>query len=325
MTSYELKELQKQREELFNRGLLTRKIKQLIAEQMTEVEGSEFVQDMHSGLADWFEKAHEFSSKTERVHQMYNHVTPVDCITETLKAVAVHTEETTIQAIAATVARELGLIEHFGDEMPAVQITAEMVCFLATLTGLYSIRITDDENGVRVKSHIDLGEEIITRMADLIYMPPMLVPPHQRKANRDSCFYKAHTAAVSDPMAQHDMALDLENLNHAGSVGFRIDVDTFADPHLAKEIDKYDLMNMTPRQIQAHADNHDLKVSNAIRLALELFELDVPFYFGRFYCSRGRQYVAGYHLTTQGDDFEKASLLFDTQEVVEGVPDWAKL
>lgn len=313
-------EVQKEREHFYSRQLLSKQIAELVESEVKAASNAELGL-LTEILSIWLTSESHHKQK-RRVLQWFYDVGTTAILVELIKSVAAVKQPVTIQAVAnqmfAGVKRhcktKVSWLANYLTKLEGVTACVQIYCLLSPFTSLFDVTITEGENGILIKGNVPLPSNINTKLDDVMHVPPMIVKPKNRSTNSDSPFYCIESKAISDSNGQHSMYLNLEALSMAQATAYRIDPNTFSTPQPLGESEN----ELTAQQEHERVKNHHQKVAEALQVALELFEMDIPFYFARFYDSRGRMYPYAYHLNSNGNDYEKACLLLDKQEVPTG-------
>lgn len=271
-------------------------------------------------LGLWIYGDHPYESKQERVKHLYG--ASLNKIIEEMLIILLPMEgTTTIQMVASQLASTDIWHRVPKVKKDAVRTCAEIICHLTQFTNLYDIVLSNGENGIQVVSNFPMNEQLQEEYDATMFVPPMLIPPRIRKRNGDTPFLVIKQHSISDPIARHDKYINLDALNIASQVAFKVYPSTFQYEHPLKPLDEANKKRMTPEDVQRRARNHITKCRQTFEIAKELYDNDSEFYFSYFYDSRGRMYPSGYHLTSNGDDYEKACIVLAKSKKVSGVPD----
>lgn len=317
----DLLEIQVNNEQMYSRKAVANMITAYITAAVEDgLKEPNDITQMISGLYQWLDKDHGYASKNVRVTAI-DESKDIQIITELLCLVGSNaTIPTTIQTLGAQLSNTAIWHKRPSVELDAVKTCCELICELAKFTSLYEVQLTDGENGIKVQSLIELDPAIVTRMQQTMFVPPMVIKPIERKSAGDSPYASIPSHAISERIARHGMGINIRALNLAQSVGFILDIDSYEYEHPLEETDN----ELTPLQEFERVQNHQTKCNQALMIAADIDELGqelgepLPIYFPWFYDSRGRTYPEAFHITPNGDAWEKANLLLAKKEHVEG-------
>lgn len=211
---------------------------------------------------------------------------------------------------SAMLATRLGL----NDKGEAIQTCAEIMAVLCH-TDAYDLLKPNKYSPLYIKSNIELSDELKSAIARGQYLPPMLVKPKALRNNRDNPHLTYNDSLILGKGNHHEGDICLDVLDKKNSVELCLDTDF--------------LSSVEEEPKNPPTDHLQIKQWNEFkRQSYEVYELMVKagnrFYQTYKYDKRGRIYAQGYHISTQGTAFKKASIELANKELVEGVPEWAK-
>ena len=145
---------------------------------------------------------------------------------------------------------------------------------------------------------------------------PMIVEPRELKTNHDTGYFTSRNSVILKNN-HHDKDVCLDHLNHMNRVKLTLnnDVASFIENSWRnldkprpgedrKDFDKrkkaFEKYDRTARDVMAH-----LEIAGG------------EFYLTHKYDKRGRVYCQGYHISYQGNSWNKACIQFANQEIVE--------
>ena len=158
----------------------------------------------------------------------------------------------------------------------------------------------------------DISEDVQDRLDRYQYPLPMISPPNEVKDNFDTI-----TGSVilngSNYFKDKDVCLD--HLNRANAVALTLDVDViksregkFVQP---KRNVGEDFSDFNKRKRQANIFYH-----TSVKVMADLMDISEKLYLTHKFDRRGRSYASGYHVTTQGTDYNKAVLQLAKKEMI---------
>ena len=162
----------------------------------------------------------------------------------------------------------------------------------------------------------DISEDVQDRLDRYQYPLPMITPPNKVKDNFQTG-YDTITGSVilngSNYFKDKDVCLD--HLNRANAVALTLDVDViksregkFVQP---KRNIGEDFSDFNKRKRQANIFYH-----TSVKVMADLMDISEKLYLTHKFDRRGRSYASGYHVTTQGTDYNKAVLQLAKKEMI---------
>lgn len=209
-------------------------------------------------------------------------------------------------SIAAQMAGRL----HFSDKVEAITTTAELLAVLCN-TDAFDITKADKMASLVLVSRIPVSKELVTFIEESQYLPPMVCKPAVLENNYSSGYLTHTDSLILGTGNHHDGDICLDVLNTMNSTALRLDTDFLStvaeEPTFDLDTqDKYE--QWTKFKAQSAAFYSLLtKQSNELYLTHKVDK-------------RGRIYAQGYHISTQGNAYKKASIELAHQELVTGVP-----
>jgi hypothetical protein len=162
----------------------------------------------------------------------------------------------------------------------------------------------------------DVSEDVEEMLAKYQYPLPMVTPPRKVTKNHHTGYETIRKSVVlngSEYFDDKDLCLD--HLNRANSVALSISMDT-----VTSDEGKYlrptrnpgeDFEDFRKRQKQA-----DTFYATSLQVMETIDSLSERLFLTHRYDRRGRCYASGYHVNTQGTDYNKAVLEFHKKEVI---------
>lgn len=160
-------------------------------------------------------------------------------------------------------------------------------------------------------------------------MPPMIVAPKQLKSNRDSGYFTLKESLILGNNNHHDGDICLDVLNLISSVPLKLDADFICNnEEEMKEIMSADLIleenpDMTDEEAIEEANFRIAMFEMFKKQSQEVYNLLInngnKFYLNQKVDKRGRVYAQGYHVSTAGTSYKKATVELYVEEIVEGI------
>lgn len=184
------------------------------------------------------------------------------------------------------------------DMIPAIKTLSEMLVVVAEHTDLWNVYTpSESEEGViTVEANYSFDEDILQYLADIKYLPPMLIRPKMVNCNYDYDYLNTPSSKILGSGNHHNEKISLDVINIMN--GIKLKLDTFMLQYEEvpnKELDTIEKVEQFNRMVTASK-----KVYKAI--------LDVggKFYLTHKYDKRGRLYSQGYHINIQSTDYKKS-------------------
>ena len=273
---------------------------------------AEFVQNdanMQEGVEDGIEKLEVFLSKT--YYQSKNErLTPLHqmdlrkIVEDVFVGICYVKPGELFTSVSAKLAGRLG----FDDKPAAITTMAEILAVLCE-TNVFDIYKLSKYDSIKVKHNIPLPQELKDFIRDSEYLPPMLCEPRKLVNNYSSGYLTHNDSLILGNGNHHNGDICLDVLNKKNSTPLKLCVE-----FISKYEEESNKEFETPEQRE--------QWSNFKRQSYEFYTLMAQqgnkFYLTHKVDKRGRIYAQGYHISTQGTSFKKASIELYEEEVVEG-------
>jgi hypothetical protein len=204
----------------------------------------------------------------------------------------------------------------FSDKADSIKTIAEMVAVLSD-TGVFLITKAHKYASLMVESNIVLTLELQRFVEGCAYLPPMLVPPEPLTSNRQAMNLTTGPESVilgSHNHHEHDVCLDV--INQANEVALCLNLEFLCtvEESTHKPFENQDQQAEWERMRDQSHEMYKLMASQGNK-----------FYLKNKWDKRGRKYVCGYHITTMGSPYKKASIDLHHKEAVTGVPEHLRI
>lgn len=198
----------------------------------------------------------------------------------------------------------------FSAKKESIETVAELMAVLWR-TGVYELTKENEQASIYVQSNFRLDNDIIREAEIAQYLPPLVMEPKEIKHNKDSAYLTKKGSFVLGSGNHHEGDLCLDVWNKMTQIPLCLNVKFLST---YEEVPKKALDD--PEKVK--------NWTNFKRWSYYFYSLIVrqgnKFYLEHRPDKRGRGYSQGYHISTQGTSFKKASVDLYEQEVVEGVP-----
>lgn len=221
-------------------------------------------------------------------------------------AAVIHTKQTqTIQQVVGYIAN------HMPHESPfARAVTAgELLALGAKRGGLYEIerRGAGEPALIRV-NHWEFLEKNLLHTFDWIndthFNPPLIEPPKEVTNNHSCGYHTIQEPCILGLYTLHDDKICLDTINTLNSIEWTLDPDVLAEP----EVPSKPLTDPTAHQQFVHMAQQSRKLYQFLK--------DRVFWLVWQADSRGRYYSHGYHVNLQAQEYKKALLNFNREEIL---------
>jgi len=198
----------------------------------------------------------------------------------------------------------------FNDKRESIQTIAEIMAVLCE-TDAFDISKASEADSLMVESKLVLPNALIDAIDRAVFLPPLVCEPAEITHNYESGYLTINECVILGRHNGHSGNVCLDALNLQNKVILKLDLDFLStveeDPTF--DIEQLDQQLMWDDFKENSYYMYDLMVSQGNK-----------FYLTNKYDKRGRMYCHGYHITTQGSPFKKATIELHHEEIVEGVP-----
>ena len=243
-----------------------------------------------------------YASKMKRIEQL-SALNLEELVMEIFVGIAYFQREELFTSVTAQLASRL----NFSDKVDAIKTVAEMVAVLGQMD-VFDITKADRQASMMLVSYIPLSKRLIDYINYSQYLPPMVCEPLELTHNYSSGYLTHNDSLVLGRGNHHDGDLCLDVLNIMNRVPLKMDTDFLSQ---FEEEPTFDL------DTQDKIDDWNIFKKQSYEFYSLLASQGNKFYFNHKVDKRGRVYCQGYHLSTMGTSFKKASLEFFDEELVE--------
>lgn len=254
-------------------------------------------------VQDWMSQSY-YASKQARLAQLVD-LDLTELVTKIFQGIAYVQREDLFTSVSAQLASRL----QFSDKPEAIATMAELLAVLCE-TDMFDIIKASRQASLTIISRIPIREEVLRYIENSTFQLPMVCPPEYVDHNRKSGYLTYNESLVLGSGNHHEGDLCLDVINLQNQVALTLDVEFLKQHELQPSFDI-----LTPAQRQQW---EDFKYTSQ-HIWLHLFNQGNRFYLTNKVDKRGRLYSIGYHVNTQGNQFQKAMIELADGEVVEGV------
>lgn len=267
----------------------------------------DMVNRMHKGvvLVHEYMAGNYYDSKNARIKQLVG-LDIEQLVLDIFTGIAYCQTEELFTSITAQLASRL----KFSDKVDAIKTTAEL-CAVLCSTDAYDINKADRSASLVIVSRIPLDSKVIDYINNSQYLPPMVCEPLELTHNYSSGYLSHSDGLILGSGNMHDGDICLDVLNLVNKVQLRLDTQFLCQ---VEEEPTFELDTREKMDAWSNFKRQSYKFYALIA------DMDNKFYLTHKVDKRGRIYAQGYHITTQGSAFKKASIELANEEVVTGVP-----
>lgn len=212
----------------------------------------------------------------------------------------------------ATVPQLVGQLRHHFARMA----NPFQACADALLTAAERDLVDYDPERQQFILVFDLDEATHALLRQYQYLPPMLVPPLEVTDNRGSGYLTIRTDSLLLKDNHHEGDLCLDHLNRCNRIAFSVNTEVVRTirnqwKHLDKPKDGESFQDYQQRLKAFERYERDSFFTIAL-----MQEMGNRFYLTHKYDKRGRTYCQGYHITYQGNQWNKAVIEFATPTLI---------
>lgn len=292
-------DMQRLNEERFYKG----NVDKMIREELDDPEIEECVVEGVVLLKEWLNQDY-YKGKQERL----NSIKEMD-LTELVREVFVCSVYSQQPELFTSVSAKLAAQMNFSDRVDSIKTMAEILTVLAD-TNVYHIYKTSTYGSLMFKSNLKLDEETARYAETVGYLPPMVVKPRTLKRNYQSAYESFNDSLILGKGNFHDGDICLDVINKKNAVPLCLNQEFLELEETPKR---------EPETIDSARNFEEFKKQSSSIYKLMIGQGN-EFYLTHKVDKRGRLYSQGYHISTQGSSYKKASIDLANKEIVD-VPD----
>ena len=293
--------LQEMNEQRYNRKHIDAKIKDFITND-TETSNKVFMGVM---LVEKYMAGQYYESKMKRIAQLQQLDIP-DLVLEIFIGVAYCMRDELFTSASAKIAARL----KFSDKVEAIATVAELLAVLCQ-TDAFDIDKADKMASLTIVSRMNLPANLVDFIENSEYLPPMVCKPLKLTHNYSSGYLTHNDSLILGTGNHHDGDICLDVLNTMNGVALKLDTEFLST---VEEEPTFELDSQEKEDLW-----RDFKTQSYKFYSL-MVQCGNKFYLNHKVDKRGRIYCSGYHITTQGTAFKKASIELAHEEIVTGTP-----
>lgn len=199
----------------------------------------------------------------------------------------------------------------FSDHADSIKTMAEILAVLCH-TDAFDIIKEDKYASLYLRTNLPVSKETLKFIMNTRYLPPMISLPKKLTRNYQSAYYTFDSSLILGKARNfHNGDLCLDVLNSKNSVPLSLNLEFLKT---VEEEPKNE-----PKTVEEEKQWNKFK-KESYEVYTLLAKQGNEFYLTHKRDERGRVYAQGYHVTTQGASFKKASIELANKEALEGVP-----
>jgi hypothetical protein len=248
---------------------------------------------------DWYE------SKRKRLDQLHG-LDLRELVMDLFVGLSYFIREELFTSVTAQLAGKL----RFSDKPEAIKTTAEIIAVLSKMD-VFAITKKTKQSSLMLVSYLPLSPKLKDFIDQSEYLPPMVCEPRKLTSNYSSGYLSHNDSLILKAGNHHDGDICLDVLNLMNRVKLSLNLEFLS----------------TVEEMPSEAPNTQEQLDNWNRFkkqSYRFYELMVSqgncFYLCHKVDKRGRIYASGYHISTMGSSFKKASIELHKKEFIEGVP-----
>jgi len=189
-----------------------------------------------------------------------------------------------------------------GDKVHSVKLVMEVIRLFVDV-GLYEAEYRGEF--IYITSLVDLPEDLLHKVSNMAYVPPMVVQPRKYVTNKDGGYLSLKRNLLTGKN-QHNYKQNLDFINQMNSTAMAIDVHMINIPRMPSK----------PLDTRDKVERFKLKVAGTNQVVQQLLSYGNEFYFVYRFDARGRSYASGYQVNPMGDDYSKALINLKKEELI---------
>lgn len=226
------------------------------------------------------------------------------------------------QSYRMEITAAVGMVAGFmpwDDYKVAIKRAAELLFHLANcdIINMTPAFISDTDT-VLISNNYSIGGETAKYIEMSKFTPPMVCVPQTVKSSRDSGYLTKQKFALLKGKHQHNYPVNLSAMNKFNQIPLTLDIE-----YLKAVEDEIELSVEEPKEIEKQQHQFDRYRLETYDVCMDMIRAGNEFYETHFWCGRGRTYVRGYHINSQGNSYRKAMVNFaEHTPITEDVDAW---
>lgn len=198
---------------------------------------------------------------------------------------------------------------QLSDKPEAIATMAEMLAVLCE-TDLFDIIKENRQASLMLVSRIPLSQKLLEFIDNTTFQLPMVVEPQHVDHNRKSGYLTYNDTLILGTGNHHEGDICLDVINLQNQIPLKLNVEFLMNQELTPNFDIVTPIQREQWEAFKYASH---------RIWLLMINQGNRFYLTNKVDKRGRLYSVGYHINTQGNQFQKAMVELADEEIVEGI------
>lgn len=293
--------MQEALEERFSKKHIDKKIRDaILANPTTTAQLNQGIDLVKAWLAESY-----YDSKQRRLDQLKG-MDLEELVLDLFIGVAYSLRAELFTSVSAKMAARL----KFDDKADAIRTTAELLAVLCR-TDAFDIYKENRQASLMLLSRIELPAKVVKFIKESAFLPPMVCKPLEVTHNFSSGYLTHNDSVILGSGNHHDGDLCLDVLNIVNQVALKL------DPAF---LDALEEQPKEPWTTQEQLDLWNQFIEHSKLVYSLMIQAGNRFYFNHKVDKRGRIYSQGYHISTMGTSYKKASIELANEELIEGAP-----
>lgn len=255
-------------------------------------------------IQDWMGQTF-YESKQARLAQL-SCLDLEEVVFELFVGTAYFQVETLFTSVSAQMAGRL----RFNDKADSIRTAAELLAVLC-LTDVFDIGKAVRMASLTLVSRLPLSEELMGYIYNATFLPPMVCAPETLERNYQSAYLTHNESLILGKGNHHDGDICLDVLNTQNQIPLALNIDFL---RAVEEEPTYDIDTIEKAQQWEAFHGQSAKVY------MLMVKQGNRFHLTHNVDMRGRIYAKGYHISTMGTAYKKASVELAEKHYVTGVP-----
>lgn len=255
-------------------------------------------------LKDWL-KGDYYPSKNKRLQQLRG-LDPAGMVMDIFVGIAYITREELFTSVTAQMAGRL----RFSDKTEAILTIAEIMAVLCN-TDAFDINKASRSASLVIISRLKFSDQLTDFIENSQYLPPMVCEPRHLWTNFNSAYLSHNDSLILGSGNHHDGDICLDVLNLMNRVQLSLDTEFLS---------KVEELPTKPLETSEQVEQWQQFKRQSYRFYELMVSQGNVFHLTHKVDKRGRAYAQGYHISTQGSSFKKASIELAREEYITGVP-----
>lgn len=205
------------------------------------------------------------------------------------------------------------------EKREAIMLSAEVIAIVCISSELFSI--SKPRKQYMIESCIEPSKEVLDKIAQTCYLPPLVAEPKLIKSNFDTVYYtyQGESQILGHNANYHTECISLDVINKQNSVPLQLCqdfIDVYEEEEPEFEIESKEDLLMAKLQWE----RYQIQCAYFSNL---LVNMGNKIYLGNKVDKRGRLYSSGYHISPQGNSYRKAVVEFYEEVIVECPPEYS--